>query len=322
MLALKLAITAAAIIFLYLTEKLQLTQLRILPAGQFWIPVAGFLVLLLMATAQIRFWLLLRSAGVNVRAWRVVRAGAISWFLNACLLGGLGFLSGDAIRIGYLMRESDNLSAIVGAALLDRIMGLLGLLTLAAFGLVIGHRAGLHEAELGFLPAIVYSLVIAGLATAVALLAMRRWGWPPQLKSFLENCGGKSGVVAFAISTGSALSLYRGDTLTKVSAYAAAIMGHCLAVLAIFALGHGIAIDAIPSIGHVVFAAPIAFLTTILPLPGNGIGVGEVAFDSALRLMPDTAGAGMVGGAALYLSYRILTTVMALIGLPLFLRSR
>ena len=62
-------------------------------------------------------WLLLRAGEIGVPAGRVVRIGLVSWFINASLLGGLGFLSADAVR------AADSRSQAIELDLADRSSG-------------------------------------------------------------------------------------------------------------------------------------------------------------------------------------------------------
>ena len=69
-----------------------------------------------------------------------------------------------------------------------------------------------------------------------------------------------------------------------------------------------------------LFAAPEAFLTSSLPLPGGGLGVGELAFDEVLRHCR-VGGLPVLGGAEIFLSWRLLSVILGLIGLPWYLRD-
>jgi uncharacterized membrane protein YbhN (UPF0104 family) len=62
--------------------------------------------------------------------------------------------------------------------------------------------------------------------------------------------------------------------------------------------------------------APLAFLANMLPLTPWGIGVGETALASLLRL------AGHQGGGELMLAWRMLMLVPALCGAVVYLRGQ
>ena len=359
----KLAITIAAVYYLFSTQKLQLSELRILSDAWHWIPVAGTFVLIQMVIQQIRLWLLLRPGGVEISAYRVVRVGLISWFLNAALLGGLGFASGDAVRAAYLIRESGKPTIVLSAILADRVIGLIGLLTLACISLLVGFRAEVQTEAFGLVALMIYlPLVLVGIAivlmvlsqflgrvatllgafascVAVAVFANMNvpdlpptWtvglmfatlgaAAPALMGDFVlsKMSRSTSRIGKFLADVLAAIAAYRNNPLSLFAGYMCALLSHCLSVTAIFVLAHGLELDVLPAFAEVLFAAPIAFLTSILPLPANGLGVGEIAFDTMLRLVRSPEASLLVGGAALYLAYRILNTLTALVGLPFFL---
>jgi Lysylphosphatidylglycerol synthase TM region len=320
----KLAITAGAVYFLFSSETLRLSSLRVTSAGWWWILLAGGLVLTQMLILQLRFLLLLNVLGADVRMGRTVRAGFISWFLNASLLGGFGFLTGDAVRAGYLVRDRGDYATVIAASLLDRAVGLAGLLTLCGVGLLVGLGADVRLVDVGVPSHITYGLAALCVLLPVLLAAMGLSTFVSNGYSPLTEGGAHKGertVGSILRALTHALAHKKGAT-TLATTYLSALFTHSLVVLAILVLGHGIALEYAPSLGQVVFAAPLALMTAVLPLPANGLGVGEIAFDSLIRLFPSPALGPLAGGAALYLSYRIVATVMALTGLPFFLSSR
>lgn len=59
-----------------------------------------------------------------------------------------------------------------------------------------------------------------------------------------------------------------------------------------------------------------------MPLPANGLGVGEAAFDTLLKLARSETEPLLQGGAMIYLAFRVLTLLSGILGLPFFLRGR
>ncbi len=72
----------------------------------------------------------------------------------------------------------------------------------------------------------------------------------------------------------------------------------------------------------VLFAAPAALLANQLPVPGGGLGVGEVAFETTLRLCRTSAGDPVTGGAEAFVLFRLFLIAAGLLGLPIYLRGR
>lgn len=330
-----------------------------------WIGAAGVMCVVFMALSQIRYWVLLRSAGVLAGPGKVIQVGFISWFFNAALIGGLGFLSDDAIRIGYLMRKSDRRAAIFGATLIDRVVGVMGIITMAVFALQIGWGETVDSPVLRQAVATIYTvfavsgltvllsvvslskqrtasmiawIILAGVATAfmpriyeswfvhVVLLlvplacAMMAPSFLPgsTLHNFVVNRLWMGDRVGAFIA---ALLEYRNRTWTLLATYVVSLVIQACALVVLILIARGISIEHKPSMRQIWFATPPVSALSILPLPASGLGVGEAAFDTMLSFCAAPDGSPLQGGAALFLSYRILMSLMALTGLPFYLAT-
>ena len=69
-------------------------------------------------------------------------------------------------------------------------------------------------------------------------------------------------------------------------------------------------------VARAAILVPLGLLANTLPLTPGGLGVGEAAFDRLFRIAHLTSGAGAM------LSWRLLTTVISLLGLVYYLRGR
>jgi len=100
------------------------------------------------------------------------------------------------------------------------------------------------------------------------------------------------------------------------------LVAQLLTTSSIFMFSKALPLDAPPRAAHVFFAAPIAFLANTLPVPGGGLGVGEAAFDQVLSHCRTPGGDPIVGGASVFLLWRVWTIVLGLIGLRLYLMNK
>jgi uncharacterized membrane protein YbhN (UPF0104 family) len=74
--------------------------------------------------------------------------------------------------------------------------------------------------------------------------------------------------------------------------------------------------------GQVFFAAPIALVANVLPVPMGGLGVGEACYDRLLALVRTPGGEVVTGGAAVFMSFRaLLALAQVALGLPFYLRG-
>ena len=96
------------------------------------------------------------------------------------------------------------------------------------------------------------------------------------------------------------------------------VHGSILASLA--AVSHAMGNPA--TVAQIFFAAPLALVANVLPLPMGGLGVGENFFDQTLALMRGPSGNPLLGGAAVFLSFRVVLNLGQIgLGLPFYLRS-
>lgn len=359
-LILKLAVTVSAVVYLVVSDKLRFSNLLVREGGWPWLGLAGAAILLWIALCQVRHWLLLRSAGVVLSPGKVLRAGFIAWFFNTSLFGGLGFMSADAIKVGYLLkdREGGTSEEIVGATLVDRFLGIVGLLLLAVLALQVSWSVDLASPELRLVAEVIYAIVACvGLSVLVAAVALARnrrdavlvwlvigggvsWGFSMMwgggvlpliilgvplvvgvLAPFLAGDGavhralGKSRIGKRVSELILALLRYRNRLGTVAAAIGLSIGIHLFSLVALYGVGRGISIEQAPTLSQVCVAGPPATAMSVLPLPANGLGVGEAAFDGMLRFCLGPDGSPLEGGATIYLSFRIVITALAMTGL-------
>ncbi|MEI6351548.1 MAG: lysylphosphatidylglycerol synthase transmembrane domain-containing protein [Verrucomicrobiota bacterium] len=101
-----------------------------------WIAAAFVLFGLVELSAVVRWQVLLRVQGVNIGWLRLSALLMIGVFFNPFMPGGTG---GDVVKIYYLLKEvPQKKAAAMLAVLMDRLMGLLGLIIIA--GMVIAAR--------------------------------------------------------------------------------------------------------------------------------------------------------------------------------------
>ncbi|MEM8953024.1 MAG: lysylphosphatidylglycerol synthase domain-containing protein [Verrucomicrobiota bacterium] len=361
----KLGITTLAVTYLLSSGKLRLSQLAIKDGGWKWIAMAGLLCLLFMVICQIRLWILLRGGEVRVGLARVMKIGFITSFFNATLLGGFGFATADAIKAGYLLNEEGRRSKMVCAILLDRVVGMSGLITLAIFALEIGWDETVQSVALRRFATLVYALVSTAGLSLMTLVTAITWGrvfsrclavlaggiaayflgaveapvWTriavvvfPYLAAVIGPSLLPEGRIhsyvrrriflgRYLMALVDATLAYRHQARRVAIAFVISIVNQFNLMLAIFCVALAISVPVEPTIRQVWFAAPISNLVSILPLPGNGLGFGEAAFESMLAMCADSNGESIRGGATIYFGFRLVITILGLAGLPMYLSS-
>lgn len=375
---LKYALAAGVMAYLVHAGKLRWSDAHLDARNLPWIGAGLILLGLVMAVSALRYWLLLTAVGIRLSRVEATRVVLVSGLFNNFMLGSVG---GDVVKVVYILPASPSRAAAISTVMVERLLGVLGMITIGGTSLLLGwHEAmatpGLYRLAIlvfGVLYGVILSAVTGTtslakgraigvgvwllLSSATALgvsllvslqppslitsarhthLAVLIWpllafdigaalacvlvvpGFEPgkKLASILQEkipLGGK--VVALAQS----LLSYRLRLATLAAAFALSVAIQLLNVLALYQFAKAVPAGAQVSVAHVLFAGPLAFIANMLPVPGGGLGVGEAAFGELLELCRSGQGTPIVGGAAMFLSYRVWNLLVSLAGLPVYL---
>lgn len=364
----KLGLSALAIVFLIRSGRLDFSGFSFRNSAPVCIASAAAVFILAMVLVFIRHFLLIKASGVALPLSKVIQAGFVSWFLNATLFGGFGFVSGDAVRIAWLVPLTDKRGALVSATLVDRMMGLLGIVLIAALAFVVCAPQISGNSAYSLVAGWVYGIAATGglvllflfgisvlplrvmLAFAIVVSctiytsgkfsdSISEMWWLPSLPLvglamafFLsrterlfpgkKNSEPSSWIQKKLSGFFDALIFLKNRPAALGASLLLSLCTHILAVVALYLVSRSIVMTVSPGFSQLFFSAPVASAVGMLPLPANGLGVGETAFDSALRLFRNDSGEVIVGGAALFLAYRVLTIFCGISGLPFFISGK
>lgn len=220
----------------------------------------------------VRWWLLMRAQGLALSFnW----SHAVTWigqFYNAFLLGGFG---GDAARIFYLCRDEPSRRAGgLAAIVLDRVMGLAVLMSLAVAALV--AKAGVLAREPGLRWVFAIALAVcAGIAVVTFLLLYSTPArWPAWLRRMLGPA-----------RTETAAGLLEKVRATPVPHLQAIVISYVIWLLEIasvwfLALAVGLSLPLLET----SVAVAVAYAVTALPISVGGHGVREGALLGVLGI--------------------------------------
>lgn len=301
-LATKVVVTAALLSWVasQLDPAVLATALQGPHAG--YLALAAGLALAALALGALRWQLLLSGLRIDVPLREVCAVTFIGFFLGTLLPVRLG---GDAARAYYVSARSGRVLDVSLSVLLDRWIGLLGLLCVP-LPLLWGYTPASRYA-----PALrtLYLLTAAGLALLTVLgLALARWGRP-------GSEGGRLARARGALSR--AVAAYGSRKRLLVGALAVAIGSHLLNIGGYYVLG--IPFGQAGRILDFLFLVPLVMLATLVPVSLGGAGVREWTF---VRLFSDL---GLARDTAVAISVLVLVVKLgtALPGAGLyFLRRR
>jgi uncharacterized protein (TIRG00374 family) len=234
-----------------------------------WRLVLGAVVLVLVDRALMAYrWLVLLrpvSADSRLPFWGVLRVFFISTFVGTFLPASIG---GDAVRAIGLSRHNVHLADAAASVLLDRLLGTVGILLLAAAAALYGPPD---------VPGVVlWSAVSLGVVGTAALAAA----------VFSDSVAALAGrlvrrISAQRVRTGlgrllEAIRRYRWWTRALANVLAGSIGVQLLRVAQAWLLGVALGISLGPA-AYLVYI-PLILLVMLLPITVNGIGTSQAAF--------------------------------------------
>ncbi len=253
----------------------------------------------------LRWHILLRAQGVDLRLWRTTRVLTASVFFANFLPGAA---SGDLIRGVYVYRSAPGRrTAAMLSILIDRLIGLVAfvLLGLAAVFMRPVAAGPLELAAIGVSLAFIALLVLLFFYGHMIADGLQRLlsGRSPRLAQIVED-------------TGTALRQYARDWRSTGLAMllSVAIVGLALAPLVLIA-------EAMPftgpSAGDYAIAGLYALIANSLPITPGGLGIGEGAFASVCVLLAPQAARAAYG--TIFLAFRCVFILSTLPGLAVHL---
>jgi uncharacterized membrane protein YbhN (UPF0104 family) len=273
-----------------------------------WLASALVLYLVMILISAWRWDLLLRAQHIGVRFGTLVNSFLVATFFNNFLPSNIG---GDVIRIGDTARAARSKTLATTVVLVDRGVGLLGLVFVAALGATLAALADEAIGPLG--PGLLWAALAAGLSIAVPVLLLPQgvgWLLKPLRAIHQEWVGERIEKLVGAL----------GKFREAPGAIAACFGGALLvqAVLVGFYAAVAYAIGVRVPVAHLAILVPVSFIVQMMPLSVNGLGVREWVFgayftrlglplESALAL--SFIGAALImlfstSGAVVYLSRR------------------
>jgi uncharacterized membrane protein YbhN (UPF0104 family) len=291
LLALKLALVAGILTWLVRTGRLDVAQL----SGVRWGAPLALVFLVWMAAAfvtPVRWYLLARARGL---ALPLATAVQVCWTGYFFTLASPGLMGQDGARLYYATRFNPGLGAeIMSGLALDRLLGFLGLLTVA-FGGSLALLASSVSRNFLVLPAAAMALAGALLAGAWVLLRQES-----RFRRF-------ESIERFA----TAVAAYRGHKATLGAAFALSCFGHIAgAIAAVFAFR---GLGASPGLLTVLAIQPLVTLARVVPLTPLGLGVADAAAEELYGI------GGSSLGAEVSMILRAAQVLVALAGLVTWL---
>ncbi len=231
-----------------------------------WLAAALGLYLLMVLASAWRWGLLLDAQGVRVPAARLTGSFLVATFFNNFLPSNIG---GDVIRIADTARPARSRTLATTVVLVDRGLGLLGLVLLAAVAASAVDAAGASPIAPALLWAglggagLAAGLVLAAPARVIALLGPLRRLNPGWVGARLD-------------SLSEVLARFAHAPVAVAACFAGAVVVQAILVAFYAAIARAIGVEV--SLWHMAVLVPVSFLVQMVPVSVNGFGVREATF--------------------------------------------
>lgn len=270
-----------------------------------WLLGALGLYLLMILASAWRWGLLLGAQGVQVPSRRLTQSFLVATFFNNFLPSNIG---GDVIRVADTARDARSRTLAATVVLMDRGIGLLGLVLLAAIAATVARRGGLEGPVPSSLLWIGFAAAMVISAPAVLAPGGLQWLLGPLRRFHPEWVGARLQQLT------EVLARFRAAPGAMVGCFAGAVVVQALLVAFYAAVAHSIGVPVSP--WHMAVVVPVSFLVQMLPVSVNGFGLREATFSfyftrlglpMEAALVVSLVGAGLVmlfslSGAAVYVS--------------------
>lgn len=303
----KVALAAGVIYALVAFNRIDLHSFAGLSEHWGWLLLAFVLMLPTYAIVSYRFWRVLLNQGIAVTFGQALRWTMVGSFFDVAMPSNSG---GDVVKAAYIVRHvgAGLRTKGVMAVAFDRVLGLLGLFLLAGVTSIAGW--GVVRVMPGSREVMIFlALVSFGSLFFFRVVGSRRLYNNQRFRALLERL--PAGARLYNI-IGSFNSL-REKPADFFAVLGLSMLNHvfwCASLLCItVAFGQAVG----PVLGFTVF--PLAIFSNVFGFAG-GFGVGTAAFDLIFAKLLDVH-----VGAAIGLTFQMLSGLSRLTGLPFYLAS-
>jgi uncharacterized membrane protein YbhN (UPF0104 family) len=272
--------------------------------------IAGLLWLAGVVLTFFRWFLLVRAQELPFRQVDAVRLGFVSYLFSIVLPGSIG---GDLVKAGFLAREQRRRTIAIATIIIDRVIGLYGLILLATLVGLCFWDSIWSIPQLRWMLVFVWG-VAGGVMLGVAFVPFLPLGADPIIHRLRRMSHGGMILGEFV----RAAQMYRHKASVLAMATALAVIGHFGFVLSFYFCALAVPGNT-PSLEAHYLIIPIGMVVQSVPLTPGNIGVSEGVFNELYRLVDPSL---EVKGMLVSLAQRLVTWCVAIIGFVFYLPLR
>jgi uncharacterized membrane protein YbhN (UPF0104 family) len=266
--AVKLAVSVALLAWLFSRIDVARLSASVRRASGLWLVVALAVYFLNVLASTWRWHLLLAAQDVQVRRRTLLGSFLVALFFNNFLPSNIG---GDVIRIRDTARAARSKTLAATVVLIDRGLGLMGLVLVAAMGATIAE-ASRHGATPIWSSWLWAGFLVGAAASAPAVLAPAGLGrlLQPLTVFHPEWVGGRIEKVT------AVLARFRDRPTALAGCFGGAVVVQATIVVFYFIVAYALHLNM--AFWDLAVIVPMSFVVQLLPLSVNGFGLREATF--------------------------------------------
>jgi len=296
----KLAILAMIVRWLIVTFPAKDWDALVSQEKNWWLLALAFLTIL--SAHLISYWrwqVLVNALDVPFTLGKAIQLGFLGTLLNSISVGSVG---GDVFKAIEAARKADAKRAeIVASVLVDRAIGLLGLVLIAGTSLTFAPTLSARMTWIWVGALLLSAIGLMGLGVIVVFGHRFPLNWLVKTPIL--------GKVLYRIAR--SCMIFQGRPALVVQLLVASLLVHACLTLGCVFISHSLYSDC-PTVGQHFMTIPPAMAAATLPLTPGGVGVQEMAIQSLFQELPDLP--STFSGLIMAGVFRALLLGVALIG--------
>jgi uncharacterized protein (TIRG00374 family) len=304
----KVAFAAGLIFYLVSSGGLNLCSMSKAMSHTWWFFLITLLTGLLVVITSFRWYLLLLAQEVKITFWKTLSLNFIGMFFNICIPGTTG---GDLVKCYYVASiYPDKKTSTITTILVDRVMGLIGLLLVG--GLLVLAYPAISLGGNSLIRAFSYSILIFCIGTVASLIILLNIP-----VSFMATYLEKSSHLPLRnlfLNFYQTMQVYRDNQSVIYLSFLLSILNHTVIIITSIMVGRIIGAGLSWRFYGVI--TPMGLIASALPIAPAGLGIGEAAFEYLYKQVGSS-----MGGEIIALLHLIMI-FWGLVGFPFYLLTK
>ena len=268
MLALKVSVSLALLVLLFSRVDVARLWASARRASVWWLATAVALQAIVTLTSSWRWHVLLEAQQVHVPRRRLLGSFLIALFFSNFLPSNIG---GDVIRIADTAKEAGSKTLATTVVLMDRGLGLLALVLVAALG--DSYAGAVHPLSVPIRPMWLWAGFLAGAALALgAVFAPRGFGRALQPLTVFH----REWISERIQKLTDGLARFGERPGALATCFAGAVFVQAAMVIFYFIVAYALHLDL--ALADLSVIVPVSFVVQMLPVSVSGFGVREATF--------------------------------------------